>query len=166
MPSVSQNKAIADDLGDEVIQFIPKTTNALKLTLYGAIFPSKKNSKLIAFNKKVNKPYIISSPDYQKWALNTQILVIAWRQEQKLKHGVKFPIESCALSAVIYYPDRRRRDLSNSIEGVNDVLVASGVLKDDCWTNLNPLSIRGRISASKPRIELYISQPLQDEYSK
>jgi len=31
------------------------------------------------------------------------------------------------------FPDKRVRDLSNAVEGINDALVLAGVLKDDNW---------------------------------
>lgn len=166
MPDIHAKQALQHDFMVEPIQFLPTTPNALKLTIYGQNFPSKKNHKKIAYNKRANKPFIMSSPEYQEWAASTSKTVLAWKQEQKLKHKVVFPFEHCSLSVICYYPDRRRRDLSNAIEGINDILVSMGILKDDCWTVLNSLSIKGRLSASKPRLELYISQPLPEDYSK
>jgi Holliday junction resolvase RusA-like endonuclease len=149
---------------DEVIEWLPKQPTAYQLTIYSKTFPTKKNSKQAVFRK--GRTMILSSPEYSAWEKMASITVLAWMQEQKVKHKAKFPLEHAALSVIFYFPDSRRRDLSNCVEGLNDVLVSRQVIKDDCWSVLNPISVKGRISKSKPRIEVRLSQPEPDTYER
>ena len=52
-----------------------------------------------------------------------------------LKEQLIMPMNAVRLSAVVYFPDRRRRDLDNYhasiFKAVQDALVAAGVIPDD-----------------------------------
>ena len=54
----------------------------------------------------------------------------------------------CALSLVVRYPDRRRRDLDNALSSVLDLLVDAGVLPDDAWTAVERIAVRGELVRS------------------
>jgi len=106
------------------------------LWLSGSI-PSKKNSKRIA--KRGGKSLLLSSTNYIAWE-KLAILEIkcAWEHNKII-----------ACNSITYdfvFGDNRKRDLSNSVEGVNDALVSAGVLLDDNWKVigsliLNPIGV-------------------------
>ena len=106
------------------------------LWLSGSI-PSKKNSKRIA--KRGGKSLLLSSTNYIAWE-KLAILEIkcAWEHNKII-----------ACNSITYdfvFGDNRKRDLSNSVEGVNDALVNAGVLLDDNWKVtgsliLNPIGV-------------------------
>ena len=86
--------------------------------------PSKKNSKRIVMVNR--KPRLLSSKDYLAWEREA-ILEIRSNWEEKR-------IARCeSITYDFLFPDKRVRDLSNAVEGVNDALVLAGVLVDDKW---------------------------------
>jgi Holliday junction resolvase RusA-like endonuclease len=88
---------------------------------------SKKNSKRIVGFK--GRKRVISSKRYMEWEPMARAVVMKSMRPEK-------PIESAMLVHIFFsMADRRRRDNTNMAEGVMDVLVACGVLKDDCWQN-------------------------------
>jgi len=116
----------------------------INITISGRI-PSKKNSKIIVCRGK--HPILLSSPAY-----NT------WHEEQMwyLK-GLRCPrgIEKCKVNITFYSPDKRASDLSNKVESLNDLLVDSGILKDDNWFVISELHlIFGGVDKDNPRAEI------------
>lgn len=110
------------------------------LWLSGSI-PSKKNSKRIAKRggKRGGKSILLSSINYLEWE-KLAILEIKCAWEHKR-------IISCnSITYDFVFVDNRKRDLSNTVEGVNDALVRAGVLLDDDWkltgsVILNPIGV-------------------------
>lgn len=137
-----------------------------RLTIYCTTFPSKKNSKNAVYLKNKRRVVVLSSNEYATWERNTVIQIKSWMVEQVKAKGSIFPLTSCAISLIFYFPNKRRRDLTNASEGVMDSLVKCGVLSDDNWLVMNPIKLRGRLSTTKPRIEIYLSDPEPDEYSR
>ena len=94
-------------------------------TLLGSI-PSKKNSRTIFINKKTGKIGNIPSPRYQKWH----------REQSEALEGlfkglpISVPIK---ITVDFYLIDKRRRDLSNMVESINDLLVDTMIIADDYW---------------------------------
>ena len=48
-----------------------------------------------------------------------------------------------------YFPDKRVRDLSNTIEGVNDALVSAKVLLDDKWQITGSITMNPHLAENK-----------------
>ena len=85
---------------------------------------TKKNSMRIMRNKKTRKPFIMSSEQYQDYEAEA-----IWHCKRA---GVQRPIdEPVEVKCLFYMPTRRRVDLTNLLEAIDDVLVKAGVLKDD-----------------------------------
>ena len=63
---------------------------------------------------------------------------------------------------MVYYPDRRGRDLLNTLEGIKadiDGIVDSGLIPDDDWTRLNAITIdEPCVDKDNPRIELTLTR--------
>lgn len=129
----------------------------LKLVLYGSVIPSKKNSKQIAFNSKTNRPFIISSSEYADWQKVQVIHAIAWKQEMKVKYGIKFPITKASCSIRFYWSNKRNLDNTNKAESIHDLLVDAGIISDDRWQVLNPTSQESSLATTTPRCEIYLS---------
>lgn len=105
----------------------------LKLWVSGPI-PSKKNSKRIC--KVKGRPILLSSKNYLAWEKKA-ILEIKLGWEQMM-------IQRCeSITYEFAFPDYRVRDLTNSVEGVNDALVSAGVLKDDNWRVTGTITLMG-----------------------
>lgn len=95
--------------------------------------PSKKNSKRIVRNRRTGRSMLVSQVGYDLWELSCANLFRASLR----------PVERAAVLVELHFADRRRRDLTNAVEGIMDALVRSGVLRDDCWAVVPELTIRG-----------------------
>lgn len=89
---------------------------------------TKKNSMRIMRNKKTRKPFIMSSEQYQDYEAEA-----VWHcKRAKVQRHIEKPIEKpVEVKCLFYMPTRRRVDLTNLLESIDDVLVGAGVLKDD-----------------------------------
>ena len=85
---------------------------------------TKKNSMRIVRNRKTGKRRIMPSQqsmDYEAEAL--------WHcKRARVQRPVEEPVE---VKCLFYMPTRRKVDLTNLLESIDDVLVRAGVLKDD-----------------------------------
>lgn len=85
---------------------------------------TKKNSQRIMHSSKTGKPFIMPSQQYRDYEAKA-----AWYCK---KAGVQIPIEApVEVTCLFYMPTRRKVDLTNLLEAIDDVLVKAGVLKDD-----------------------------------
>ena len=65
------------------------------------------------------------------------------------------------LSVAFYWPDNRRRDTLNAIQGLKpavDGIVDAGVLSDDSWQVLQIGEITAQIDRDKPRVEINVER--------
>lgn len=84
---------------------------------------TKKNSQQILVNPKNGRPFISPSKQYKKYEKEA-----VWF----LKPRPQRPIE-CSLNVkcLFYLPTRRKTDLTNLLEAVDDILVHTGIIADD-----------------------------------
>lgn len=84
---------------------------------------TKKNSQQILTNPKTGRPFIMPSARYKQYEREA-----AWF----LKPRPPRPID-CALTVkcLFYMPTRRRVDLTNLLEAIDDILVGSEIIADD-----------------------------------
>ena len=109
--------------------------NEVVLEIKGRI-PSKKNSlRRMKFGKKV---VTIASKEYIDWERTATILFAALVSGR----GLPLPFQRVSVDVAITFPDRRRTDMSNKIEGLMDSLVKAGVIEDDNWTIVPDLRVR------------------------
>lgn len=116
------------------------------ITIVGRI-PSKKNGKQIVCFGKV--PRVLPSKAYQEWhkVASKQIADIDFIPSQS---KIKF---------VLYAPDKRKADLSNKWQSVEDLLVDNKKLEDDNWFILPDIHMKfGGVDTENPRIEIYVQQ--------
>ena len=84
---------------------------------------TKKNSQQILTNPKTDRPFISPSKQYKKYEREA-----AWY----LKPRPSRPIEcSLCIKCLFYLPTRRKTDLTNLLEAVDDILVHAGIIADD-----------------------------------
>lgn len=85
---------------------------------------SKKNSQQILINHTTGKPFIMHSQafaDYQNMAL--------WYIPRRIK--IDFPVN---VECHFYMPTKRKVDLTNLLEAIDDIMVKAGLLVDDNCT--------------------------------
>lgn len=83
---------------------------------------SKKNSQEIRYNRATGKPFISQSKLYQEFERECGYSL------NKYKTNINYPIN---LKCTFYVPNKRKRDLSNLLNAIQDVLVKYKVIADD-----------------------------------
>ncbi|MBO4284284.1 MAG: RusA family crossover junction endodeoxyribonuclease [Clostridia bacterium] len=111
---------------------------------------TKKNSNRILTGRKGNK-YIAPSEQYEVYARSA-----GWF----LRPVPRTPIDSpVTVKCLFFVPDKRRRDLTNLLEAVDDVLVENHILADDCYAILaSHDGSRVFVDKENPRTEIYIEE--------
>lgn len=82
--------------------------------------PSKKNSQQIIYRN--GRPLIIQSSQYLAFEQNCAYFL------KRFARHIETPVN---LKCTFYVPDRRRRDLVNLLNAIQDVLVKHDVIADD-----------------------------------
>lgn len=82
----------------------------------------KKNSQQIFINKRTGRPFISQSKRYLEFEKNCEMFL--YQHQYQLDQPIN-------LKCTFYVPDRRKRDLANLLESIQDILVKYGVIADD-----------------------------------
>lgn len=107
---------------------------------------SKKNSQQIIYNPRTKKPMVIQSKLYNDFEKECGIYLKPYAK------NIDYPVN---LKCVFYVPDRRKRDIVNLLNAIQDVLVKYNVIADDNYNIVQ--SIDGsRIIYEKGREETII----------
>lgn len=120
----------------------------LCMTIYGNP-KTKKNSSQIIVNRNTGRPMLIPSKAYKQYEKDCGM--------QLKGKGMKidYPVN---LKATYYRKDRRKVDLSNLHEALQDILVKYGVLADDNFTIVvSHDGSRVEIDKENPRTEVEIT---------
>lgn len=119
---------------------------------------TKKNSQQILNNPKTGRPFIMPSKKYKQYEREA-----VWF----LKPMPPRPIE-CRVNirCLFYLPTRRRTDLTNLLEAVDDLLVHAGIIADDHYGIVEAHDgSRCFVDKDNPRTEITITRimdPVQD----
>lgn len=119
---------------------------------------TKKNSQQILNNPKTGRPFIMPSKKYKEYEREA-----AWF----LKPMPPRPIECRVnIKCLFYLPTRRRTDLTNLLEAVDDLLVHAGIIADDHYGIVEAHDgSRCFVDKDNPRTEITITRindPVQD----
>lgn len=117
---------------------------------------SKKNSQQILNNPKTGRPFIMPSKKYKEYEREA-----AWF----LMPRPPRPIE-CELNikCLFYMPTRRRTDLTNLLEAVDDLLVSAGIIADDHYGIVAAHDgSRCFVDKDNPRTEIVITRMPSDQ---
>ena len=111
---------------------------------------SKKNSQQILCNPKTGKRFIAPSKKYKEYEQNA-----GWFLPRR-----KEPIDySINVKCLFYMPTKRKCDLTNLLEAVDDVLVKHGIIADDNYTIIESHDgSRVLYDKENPRTEIYIDE--------
>lgn len=112
---------------------------------------TKKNSQRILRNCRTGKPFIAPSGVYEDYARDAK-MYMRLRTDKPINTGVN-------VKCLFYMPTRRRVDLVNLLEAIDDILVDAGILEDDnsriiCAHD----GSRVRYDKEKPRTEIEITE--------
>lgn len=112
---------------------------------------SKKNSQRILINKRTGKPFIMPSAAYKDYEREAALFV---------PRGVCInkPVN---VKCLFYMPSRRKCDLTNLLEAIDDILVKTGVLVDDDYTVIESHDgSRVYYDKDNPRTEIVITDAI------
>lgn len=109
--------------------------------------PSKKNSRI---NTRSGRSF--PSKRYSEWHRNSSLQL-----QTILEGGLTINSDlKCEIEYRFYVQDLRRRDVSNMIESINDLLVDLGILKDDDWKHVSIGKADAELDRELPRAEITI----------
>lgn len=115
---------------------------------------SKKNSQRILLNRATGKPFIMPSAQYKQYEKDAALFI---------PRGVRIdtPVN---VKCLFYMPTKRKCDLTNLLEAIDDILVKKGLLADDDYTVVQSHDgSRVYYDKSNARTEVYIEYPNADE---
>lgn len=107
---------------------------------------SKKNSQQIFYNSATKTPFVSQSKLYKQFEKDCGIFLT------KFALNIDYPIN---LKCTFYVPDRRKRDIVNLLNAIQDVLVKYKTIQDDNYTIVKSLD-GSRIIYEKDREETII----------
>ena len=111
---------------------------------------SKKNSQQIIINPRTKRPMIIQSKLYANFERECGLYL------KKYKSNIDYSIN---LKIEFYVPDKRKRDIANYVEAIQDILVKYEILKDDNHNIVTSLDgTRMYIDKLNPRVEIEITK--------
>lgn len=111
---------------------------------------TKKNSNRILTGRRGNK-YIAPSEQYERYARSA-----GWFIRPVPPKPIDFPV---TVKCLFYLPDERRRDLTNLLECIDDILVENRVLADDNYKIVaSHDGSRCFVDREQPRTEIYIEE--------
>lgn len=117
---------------------------------------TKKNSQQILTNPKTGRPFIMPSARYKQYERDAELF---------LKPRPPRPIEcSLNIKCLFYLPTRRRTDLTNLLEAVDDLLVHAGIIADDHYGIVTAHDgSRCDVDKENPRTEIIITKMEAEE---
>lgn len=111
---------------------------------------SKKNSQQIIYNPRTKRPMIIQSKLYTNFERECSLYL------KKYKSNIDYRVN---LKIDFYVKDKRRRDIANYIEAIQDILVKYEVLRDDNYNIVYSLDgTRMHVDKENPRVEIEITK--------
>ena len=97
------------------------------MILYQAKIPlnprTKKNNQQIMFNRKTGKPFVSQNEKYKQYEQDA-----GWYIRNNKFKPIDFPVN---VKCVFYRDSKRRVDLTNLLEAIDDILVKYNILADD-----------------------------------
>lgn len=115
---------------------------------------TKKNSQRIFVNRKTQRPFISPSEKFREYEKAASRYLTGYKVDE-------FPVN---VKLLFYMPNKRKCDLTNLMEAIDDVLVKTGVLPDDSY-NIIAAHDGSRVYVDKdsPRTEIYIEKMQEKE---
>lgn len=113
---------------------------------------SKKNSQQILTNRATGRPFIMPSKKYKEYEKAAARYI-------PMGVFINAPVN---IKCLFYMPTRRKCDLTNLLEAIDDVMVKAGLLADDDYTIIESHDgSRVLYDKENPRTEVYIEYSLE-----
>lgn len=116
---------------------------------------TKKNSQQIMTNRATGRPFIMPSKKYKEYEASAAHFLLPRPPR---------PIEcSLNIKCLFYLPTRRRTDLTNLLEAVDDLLVHAGIIADDHYGIVTAHDgSRCLYDKDNPRTEITITRLMEE----
>ena len=116
---------------------------------------SKKNSQKIIYNSRTKAPMILPSEKYRQYEREFRFCTKITEGERPLL-PIDFPVN---IKCTFYMPTRRKCDLTNLLEAIDDTLVAYKYLEDDNYSIVaGHDGSRVKYDKERPRTEIEITE--------
>lgn len=120
---------------------------------------TKKNSQQIMINRKTGKPFIMPSKKYKEYEKTA-----AWHLNPRPASPIDREVN---IKCLFYMPTRRRTDLTNLLEAIDDLLVSTRIIKDDHYEIVAAHDgSRCLYDKNNPRTEIIISDISDNEQQR
>lgn len=124
------------------------------MVLYQSLIPlnprTKKNNQKIIKNKRTGSLMVVQNDRYLQYERDAGWFL------KKLPEPISEPVN---VKCTFYRPDRKRVDLTNLLEAIDDILVKYKIIKDDTFTILAAHDgSRVYVDREKPRTEIEITR--------
>lgn len=121
----------------------------IKFVIPIAPVPKKNSSRILL--RANGKPFVAPSEQYERYARSA-----GWFIRPVPPKPIDFPV---TVKCLFYLPDERRRDLTNLLECIDDILVENRVLADDNYKIVaSHDGSRCFVNREQPRTEIYIEE--------
>ena len=98
----------------------------MKITFSIPLAPiTKKNHQQILVNRSTGKPFVSPSPQYRQYERDALWFI------PKVEKPIDFPVN---VKCLFFMPTKRKVDLTNLLESIDDIMVKAGLLADDNYT--------------------------------
>lgn len=114
---------------------------------------SKKNSQQILTNQRTGKPFIMPSRAFNDYETAAMYFIPKW-------YHIDYPVN---IECHFYMQTKRKCDLTNLLEAIDDILVKAGLLADDNYTVIQSHDgSRVFYDKNNPRTEIIITKAIQN----
>ncbi len=86
---------------------------------------TKKNHQQILVNRSTGKPFVMPSKQYKEYEEDALWFI------PKVGEPIETPVN---VKCVFYMPTKRKADLVNLLQSIDDIMVKAGLLADDNYT--------------------------------
>lgn len=124
------------------------------MILYKAMIPlnpkTKKNNQQILINGKTGKPFVAQNARYKLYEQDAGWFL------KKIPKPISEPVN---VKCIFYRDSRRKVDLTNLLEAIDDILVHYKILKDDNFEIIvSHDGSRVLVDSERPRTEIEITK--------
>lgn len=129
------------------------------MIIYQAKIPlnprTKKNNQKIIKNKRTGSLMVVQNDRYLQYERNAGWFL------KKIPQPISEPVN---VKCTFYRPDRKRVDLTNLLEAIDDILVKYKIIKDDTFTILaGHDGSRVLVDKDNPRTEIEITRIYEND---
>lgn len=114
--------------------------------------PAQKNSQ--TFNARTRT--MVKSPQFRRWRDSAFLQLRAQGIQER-------PYPYAEIEILFVHSDLRRRDGDNQLSSVQDLLVAAGVIADDCWTRIGTPRVSHAVG-KESRCEIRVFETSQADW--